>query len=109
MTTDTNSGHRLRFVSSAAVLLHVHGKPMQVSVPALPWRGFWAVTQVSEYSITITHVISGMKIGDVSSRRAGRMACAVLNALPFDWSDWGKAVYEFRDSVWFRWVKELRS
>lgn len=107
MSELTNNGHRLRFVSSCAILLHVHGKPARVSVPALPWRGHWAVTRVSEYTITVTHVLSGMKIGEVTNLRVGRMICAVMNALPYDWSDYSKVVWEFRDSVWFKWIKEV--
>jgi len=103
----TNTGHKLQFVSSCAVLMHNHGKPARVSVPALPWSGHWAVTKVSEYTISITHAPSGLKAGDVSNRRVGRMICAVLNALPYDWSDYGKVVWEFRDSVWFKWLKAV--
>jgi hypothetical protein len=57
--------------------------------------------------MSITHVISGMKIGEVSNRRVGRMICAVLNSLPYDWNDYSKVAYEFRDSVWFKWIKAV--
>src|SRR5579859_7157271 len=103
----TDTGHKLRFVSSVAIQTYNHGTVVRKSVPALPWRGHWAVTKVNEYTITVTHVLSGMKAGDVSNRRVGRMICAVLNALPYDWSDYSKVVREFRESVWFKWLKAV--
>lgn len=106
--TTTDSGHRLRFVSSCAIQTYNgKGGMCRKSVPALPWRGHWAVTRVSKYTISVTHVLSGMKIGEVANLRVGRMICAVMNALPYDWSDYSKVVWEFRDSVWFAWIKAV--
>jgi len=101
--------HKLRFVSSVAILMHVRGKPARVSVPALPWRGEWAVTKVSDYSITVTHVRSGQKIADVRNLRVGRVICAVMNALPYDWTDYAKVAHEFRETAWFEWLKGMRA
>lgn len=101
---------KLQFTSSVAILTYNgKGGMCRKSVPALPWRGHWAVAQVSDWSITVTHVISGMKVADVRNRRVGRVICAVLNALPYDWSDYSKVVYAFRETVWFEWLKEFRA
>jgi len=104
----TDTGHKLRFVSSVAIQTYDRGRLARKSVPALPWRGHWAVAKASDYSMTITHVLTGQKAGDVSNRRAGRMICAVLNALPYDWAEWPKCAHEFRESIWFQWLKEMR-
>lgn len=100
------SQHKLKF--SASVAVQWFGKGM-VSVPALPYRGYWAVAKVSEFSMSITHIPSGQKIGDIANRRVGRMVCAVLNALPYDWNEWPKFAHEFRETVWFEWLKEVRA
>lgn len=97
------SEHKLRFSSSVAVCWSGRGR---VSVPALPWRGVWAVTKLTEHYISVTHVIIGEKACQVSSIRKGRLICAVLNALPYDWED-VKQQREFRESVWWEWLQEV--
>jgi hypothetical protein len=97
---------KLQFSDSCCVKWSGRG---MVSVPALPHRGFWAVTQVTQYTASITHIPTGEKIMDISNRRVGRMVCAVLNALPYDWQAWPKFAYEFKETIWFEWIKEVRS
>lgn len=93
---------KLQFTSSVAVKWSGRG---MVSVPALPYRGDWAVTRLNEYSTSVTYIPTGEKCMDVRNLRVGRMVCAVMNALDYQWP---KQAHEFRETVWYEWLKAVR-
>lgn len=97
--------HKLRFSASVAVKWSGRG---MVSVPALPYRGQWVVVRLGEYNTSVTCVSNGEKACDIKNLRKGRLICAVLNALPEYWQDWPKHAHEFRESLWWEWLQDVR-
>lgn len=97
--------HKLKFTSSACVKWSGQGL---VSVPALPYRGIWAVVRLNEFNTSVTLITCGEKICDVRNLRKGRLICAILNALPEYWDNWPKRAHEFRESIWWEWLQEVR-